>query len=221
MDEATWTKVDDYLAGELLGDDPVLAEVVRVSREAGLPDIAVSPTQGKLLELLVKMHKARSILEIGTLGGYSTICLARALPALGRLVTLEREPRHADVARGNVERAGLADLVDIRVGPAQDTLPTLDAEGLGPFDFVFIDADKPGNPTYLEWSLRLTAPGSVILLDNAVRQGAVADPETQDPAVVGVRRFMAMVATDERLEATAIQTVGVKGYDGFALLLVR
>lgn len=221
MDEATWTKVDDYLAGELLGDDPVLAEVVRVSREAGLPDIAVSPTQGKLLELLVKMHKARSILEIGTLGGYSTICLARALPALGRLVTLEREPRHADVARGNVERAGLADLVDIRVGPAQDTLPTLDAEGLVPFDFVFIDADKPGNPTYLEWSLRLTAPGSVILLDNAVRQGAVADPETQDPAVVGVRRFMAMVATDERLEATAIQTVGVKGYDGFALLLVR
>jgi predicted O-methyltransferase YrrM len=180
----------------------------------------VSPLQGRLLELLARLQGARSILEIGTLGGYSTICLARALPADGRLVTLEANPRHADVARANVERAGLADVVDVRVGAAIETLPTLAADGGGPFDLVFIDADKRSNPEYLEWALELSRAGTLIVADNIVRGGAVADAGSDDPSVVGVRRFLELVAAEPRLTATAVQTVGEKGYDGLVLALV-
>jgi len=183
---------------------------------AGLPPHGVSPLQGRLLELLARLHGASSILELGTLGGYSTIWLARALPEGGRLVTLEANPHYAELARANVARAGLAEVVDVRVGPALETLPTL----AGPFDLVFIDADKRSNPEYLEWALRLTRAGSLIVADNVVRGGAVADAQSDDPSVVGVRRFLDLVAAEPRLSATVIQTVGEKGHDGFALALV-
>jgi predicted O-methyltransferase YrrM len=196
----------------------VLDAALAASSAAALPPYDVSPLQGRLLELLARLKDARAILEIGTLGGYSTICLARALPAGGRLVTLEANAAYAEVAQANIARAGLADVVDVRVGPALDTLPLLTAEA--PFDLVFIDADKRSNPEYLGWALELSRPGSLIVADNIVRGGAVADAGSDDPNVVGVRRFLELLAAEPRLTATAVQTVGEKGYDGLVLALV-
>lgn len=220
MTQDTWNAVDRYIADTLLPPDPALEAAVKASDAAGLPPIAVAPNQGKLLHLLARAMGARRILEIGTLGGYSTIWLARALPEGGRMVTLEFEPRHAEVARANLARAGLADRVEVRVGRAIDSMPGLLDEGLAPFDLVFIDADKVGYPDYLAWSLKLTRKGSLIVADNVVRNGKVADAASTDANVQGVRRFNAMLAAEPRVEATAIQTVGVKGYDGLAFALV-
>lgn len=220
MTEQLWTSVDQYYSDTLVKPDEALDAALRDSDAAGLPPINVTPTQGKLLHLMARFCGARSILEIGTLGGYSTIWLARALPDGGRLVTLEAEPRHAEVARANIARAGLADRVEVRVGRALDTLPQLEADGSGPFDFVFVDADKPSNPDYVEWALKITRPGSVIIVDNVVRDGAVADSGSEDSAVLGVRRMNELIAADQRLTATAVQTVGSKGYDGMLVALV-
>lgn len=220
MSQAQWTAVDRYLCDVLVASDPALDAATAARASAGLPSHDVSPNEGKLLYLLARLRHARQILEIGTLAGYSTIWLARALPAGGRLITLEADPRHADLARANLEHAGLAGVVDVRVGPALETLPRLAAEGQGPFDMVFIDADKRNNPGYLDWSLRLSRPGTLIVADNVVRGGAVGDPATADPDAQGVRRFNALIAANSRLAATAIQTVGAKGWDGFALILV-
>ena len=220
MTQELWTAVDGYLADLLVPRDDSRDAALETAAAAGLPPHEVSPTQGKLLYLLARVQGARSILELGTLGGYSTIWLARALPPGGRLVTLEAEPRYAEVARGNVERAGLAELVEIRAGPALETLPRLAAEGRGPFDLVFLDADKARNREYLAWALRLTRRGSLIVADNVVRGGEVADAESRDPSVRGVRRFLELLAAEPRVTATAIQTVGAKGHDGFALAFV-
>ncbi|WP_405712670.1 MULTISPECIES: O-methyltransferase [unclassified Streptomyces] len=220
MTLAQWTEVDDYFNGLLVGPDEALDAAVEASDGAGLPAIQVAANQGKLLNLLARLQGARTVLEIGTLGGYSTIWLARALPEGGKVVTLEADPAYAEVARANIERAGLADVVEIRVGPALDTLPELAAEGYGPFDVVFIDADKPSNPDYLAWSLKLTRPGSLIVADNVVRDGEVVDGESDDPKVQGVRRFTELVAGEPTLTATALQTVGSKGYDGLMMVLV-
>ena len=219
MGQAEWTAVDDY-AAELLIQDPILEATLRASAEAGLPAISVSPLQGKLLLLLARLQQARRILEIGTLGGYSTIWMARALPPDGRLVTLEAEPRHAEVARANIARAGLGDLVEVRLGPALETLSQLVAERAQPFDLVFIDADKTGYPDYWTWALRLARVGTLIIADNVVRDGAVADPTSTDPNVLAVRRYHALVAAEPRVSATVVQTVGAKGYDGMSLALV-
>ncbi|MEV6579008.1 O-methyltransferase [Streptomyces sp. NPDC051582] len=218
MGQRTWTAVDDYFDGLLVEEDEALAAANADAEAAGLPAHQVAPNQGKLLHLLARIRGARTILEIGTLGGYSTIWLARALPAGGRLVTLEVDPHCADVAAANVARAGLADVVDIRRGPALELLPQL--TDLAPFDLVFIDADKPSNPAYLEWALELTRPGSVIIGDNVVRDGAVVDPDSTDPRVQGVRRFTELIAGQPKLTATALQTVGSKGYDGLVMALV-
>lgn len=220
MPEDRWAAVDSYIDGKLLPPDEALDAALRASADAGLPPISVSPSQGKLLQLIATVCGARRILEIGTLGGYSAIWLARALPPDGRLISLEADPRHAEVARANLANAGLAGITEIRVGPAQDTLPQLHAAGEGPFDLIFIDADKPGYAGYLAWSVRLSRPGSVIIADNVVRNGAVADPASSDASVQGVRGFLDAVAAEPRLSATAIQTVGSKGYDGFALAVV-
>jgi predicted O-methyltransferase YrrM len=220
MGQEQWAAVDQYLADLLVPPDPVLDAALADSAAAGLPPINVSPAQGKLLHLLARVRGAASILEVGTLGGYSTIWLARALPPGGRLVTLESEPKHAGVARTNIERAGLAGVVEIRLGLATETLPRLAAEGRGPFDLVFIDADKPSTADYFAWALRLTREGSVIVVDNVVRKGAVADGASEDANVRGVRRFLERAAAEPRVSATAVQTVGVKGYDGFAVVLV-
>ncbi|MFJ2640969.1 MULTISPECIES: O-methyltransferase [unclassified Streptomyces] len=220
MTLARWTEVDDYFNGLLVGPDEALDAAVENSDAAGLPAIQVAANQGKLLNLLARLQGARTVLEIGTLGGYSTIWLARALPEGGRVVTLEADPAYAEVARANIERAGLADVVEIRVGRALDTLPELAAEGHGPFDVVFIDADKPSNPDYLAWSLKLTRPGSLIVADNVVRDGEVVDGASEDPKVQGVRRFTELVAAEPTLTATALQTVGGKGYDGLMMALV-
>ena len=216
----TWTAVDQYYTDLLIESDPVLEEALRASDAAELPQINVAPNQGKLLHMLVKMHGAKTLLEIGTLGGYSTIWLARALPDNGRLITLEYEPHHAEVARANIERAGLSDKVEIRVGAAADHLPTIAGEG-HIFDFVFIDADKPSNPIYFDWSLKLTRPGGVIILDNVARSGAVIDADSVDESVQGTRQVLEMIANEPRIEATAIQTVGSKGYDGFCMMRVK
>ena len=220
MTQEQWTAVDRYLADLLVPSDASLEAALAASAEAGLPPADVSPTQGKLLQLLARLTGARMILELGTLGGYSAIWLARALPAGGRLVTLEADARYAKVARDNIARAGLASAVELRVGPALETLPLVAADGLGPFDLIFIDADKSGNPEYLRWALELSRPGSLIVADNVVRGGAVIDASSSDPSVQGVRRFFELLADEPRLSATAIQTVGSKGYDGFALALV-
>jgi predicted O-methyltransferase YrrM len=225
MSAEIWSAVDSYIAGHLIGPDPALEQALRDSSAAGLPAIAVTPAQGKLLELLARVQGARTILELGTLGGYSTIWLARALPAGGRLVTLEAEPRYAEVARVSIARAGFGDVVEIRVGPALETLPGLAAEGAGPFDLIFIDADKGNYPGYFSWALKLSRPGTVIIGDNVVRDGAILDPDADDPSggnetIKGVRRFYEMLAAEPRVSATAIQTVGDKGYDGFVLALV-
>jgi predicted O-methyltransferase YrrM len=216
-----WSAVDRLITDLLVPADPGLDTALTDSAAAGLPAISVSPNQGKLLHLLARSQGARSILEIGTLGGYSTIWLARALTEGGRLVTLEAEPRHAEVARSNIARVGLAGIVDIRLGRALETLPQLVAEGLGPFDFVFIDADKVGTADYFAWSLKLTRPGSLIIVDNVVRKGAVINADSDDSNVQGVRRFYEMLAAEPRVSATAIQTVGSKGYDGFAIAVVN
>ncbi|HEX6927346.1 MAG TPA: O-methyltransferase [Longimicrobiaceae bacterium] len=220
MTDEIWTAVDGYLVGHLVGDDPILEDALERSRAAELPAIQVSPLQGKLLMLLARLQGARRILEIGTLGGYSTIWLARALPPEGRLITLELEPRHAEVARANLEHAGLTEQVEVRVGRALDSLATIAEEGLAPFDLIFIDADKSSNPEYLEWALKLSRPGSLIIVDNVVRSGAIIDARSEDPAIQATRRLHERLGEDPRLEATVIQTVGMKGYDGFALARV-
>ena len=220
MTQDQWTAVDSYLTQTMVGEDEALTGAVRDSERAGLPAIQVAPNQGKLLHLLARMLGARSILEIGTLGGYSTIWMARALPPGGRLITLEAEPKHAEVARANFARAGVGDVIDLRLGRALDTLPQLAAEGLGPFDLFFIDADKPSIPEYFDWALKLAHAGSLILVDNVVRKGAVADASSQDPSVQGVRRFNERLAREPRVSATTLQTVGMKGYDGIAFALV-
>jgi predicted O-methyltransferase YrrM len=220
MSQEQWNAVDRYITQVLIPADPALEAAIEASRAAGLPEIQVTPNQGKLLYLLARVREARAILEIGTLGGYSTIWLARALPPGGRLVSLERDPKHAKVARANLIRAGVADRVELRLGPALETLPRLLEEGTGPFDLTFIDADKPSNPDYFSWALRLSRRGSVIVVDNVVRDGAVADAASDDPGVLGVRRLNDLMASEPRVSATAIQTVGGKGYDGFALAVV-
>jgi predicted O-methyltransferase YrrM len=221
MTQELWTAVDRYLVESLIPRDPLLEEALQANTAAGLPTIDVAPNQGKLLNLLARIQNARRILEIGTLGGYSTIWLARALPSDGKLVTLEVEAKHAEVAKANIERAGLSSLVELRLGPALDSLAQLCAEGVRPFDFIFIDADKQNIPGYLEWSLRLSHPGTIIITDNVVRDGAVINPDDPDPRVQGVRRFFEMLAADPRIDATTLQTVGSKGYDGFTLAVVR
>jgi predicted O-methyltransferase YrrM len=220
MSQELWSAVDSYIGNLLVPQDDVLTAAIRASEAAGLPPINVSPAQGKFLQLLARIQGARNILEIGTLGAYSTIWLARALPRGGRLITLEADPKHIEVARANIARAGLADVVELRLGRAVDTLPQLAAENRGPFDFIFIDADKPGYPDYFAWALKLSRPGSLIIADNVVRKGAVIDPAHEDPRVQGARRFNEVLAGEPRVSATVIQTVGSKGYDGFAIALV-
>ena len=220
MSQDQWTSVDGYITSLLVPSDPALDAALASSTAAGLPAINVAPNQGKLLHLLARIHGARSVLEIGTLGGYSTIWLARALPPGGKVVTLEADPKHAEVARANLARANLGGVVDVRVGAALDTLPQIARERLGPFDLFFIDADKANIPHYFKWALDLSWPGSVIIVDNVVRGGAVLDASSADPNVQGVRRFNELVAAERRVSATAIQTVGSKGYDGFAIALV-
>jgi predicted O-methyltransferase YrrM len=215
-----WTAVDEYIEKLLILPDSALGAAREASAAAGLPDIAVTPSQGKLLYLLARMVRARRILEIGTLGGYSTIWLARALPAEGLVVTLEADPKHFEVAQKNIKRAGLAKSVDQRLGPALETLPELDKEGAGPFDFIFIDADKESSEEYFEWALRLSRPGTAILVDNVIRDGEVENAETTDERVQGIRRLNEALAREARVSATTIQTVGSKGYDGFTLALV-
>lgn len=221
MNDDQWTQVDRYIADQLIPEDAALTAALQASAEAGLPSIQVSPAQGKLLHLLARVRGARAILEIGTLGGYSTIWLARALPEGGRLVTLEADPKHADVARTNLARAGLAAVVvELRLGKGLDILPQLAAENRGPFDFVFIDADKVSTPDYFRWALKLTRPGSLIIADNVVRKGALADADSNDQNVQAMRQFHEVVGAEPRVSATTIQTVGVKGYDGFTLAFV-
>jgi predicted O-methyltransferase YrrM len=220
MSGERYEAVDQYLAQRYAPGEDVMAAALAANDAAGLPPIAVSPTQGKLLQILARMVGARRILEIGTLGGYSSLWLAGALPADGRLITLELNPRHAAVARGNFERAGLADRIEVLDGPALKSLEKLHAEGVEPFDFFFIDADKSNSPNYVEWTLKLAHRGSVIVLDNVIREGAILNARNRDPAVQGTRRLHDLLAFEPRLSATAIQTVGDKGYDGFAIALV-
>jgi predicted O-methyltransferase YrrM len=220
MTEELWTAVDRYFSNLLVSADPALEAALAASASAGLPAINVSPVQGKLLHVLARSIGARKVLEIGTLGGYSTIWLARALPDGGRVISLEADPRHAEVARANIARAGLDVRVEVRLGMALDLLPGVAAEGGPPFDFVFIDADKPNNAAYFDWALRLSRTGSIIIVDNVVRGGDVIAAASDSPAVQGVQRFLERLAAEPRVSATAIQTVGSKGYDGFAIALV-
>ncbi len=220
MTQKQWTAVDRYITDMLVPPDPALDAALAASAAAGLPPIAVAPNQGKLLHLLALTRGARNILEIGTLGGYSTIWLARALPTGGRLITLEAEKKHARVARTNIIRAGLADVVEVRLGKALDSLPKLAAEHCGPFDLIFIDADKANIPAYFTWALELSRRGSLIIVDNVVRKGAVIDAASRDPSIQGVRRFNELLAAEPRVSATTIQTVGSKGYDGLTIVLV-
>jgi predicted O-methyltransferase YrrM len=215
-----WTSVDDYLTASLLKPDEALDAAVEATRAGGLPEIQVSAPQGQLLHLLAKSIGARSILEIGTLGGYSAIWLGRALPPGGRMLTLELDPHHADVARSNLAHAGLADRVEVRTGRAAESLAELHEAGAGPFDFFFIDADKPSNPDYYGWAVDHARPGSLIVVDNVVRDGGVADAASSDPSALGSRQVVELAGADPRVGATAIQTVGTKGYDGFLLARV-
>ncbi|MFF9641568.1 O-methyltransferase [Kitasatospora aureofaciens] len=219
--QTTWNAVDAYFSEQLVGHDPALEAATAAADAAGLPKIAVAPNQGKLLHLLALTQGARRILEVGTLGGYSTIWLARALPADGTLISLELDPRHAEVARGNLARAGLGEVAEVRVGPAADSLAALVEQGEEPFDLVFIDADKPSNPEYFRRALQLTGPGSLIIVDNVVRGGAIADAASTDPAVVGTRTLHELIAAEPRVTGTSVQTVGSKGYDGFTLVRVQ
>jgi predicted O-methyltransferase YrrM len=220
MSQEQWTAVDHYIADLFIPHDAALEAALASSTAAGLPAISVSPAQGKLLHMLARVHGARNILEIGTLGGYSTIWLARALPADGHLISLELDPKHAEVARANLARAGVANVAEIRLGRGLDTLQQLVAEGGGPFDLIFIDADKPGYSDYLQWSLKLSRRGTLIIADNVVRAGGVADPANTDTNVQGIRRFNELLAAEKRVTTTVLQTVGSKGYDGLALILV-
>ncbi len=220
MNREQWTAVDHYFTDKLLESDSVLDTVLQVNAAAGLPVIDVAPNQGKFLHLLARIQGARSILEIGTLGGYSTIWLARALPSDGRLITLEYDPKHAEIAQSNITRAGLDQIVEVKVGLALDSLIQLHKENQGPFDFIFIDADKKGNPDYFQWALKLSRKGTVIITDNVVRSGQVVDETSTDPNIVGVRQFTDMAAEEQRVSGTVVQTVGSKGYDGFAIMLV-
>lgn len=221
MSEEQWTAVDRYIADALIPSDPAMEAALQASAAAGLPAINVTPNFGKLLHLLVQVAGARTILEIGTLGGYSTIWLARALPPDGRIITLESEPRHADVARANFARAGVTGVIDLRVGRALDALPQIAAERRGPFDLVFIDADKENNPGYFEWAIKLARPGSLIIVDNVVRKGKVTEGASTDPMIRGTRRLYDTLSKEKRVGATAIQTVGSKGYDGFLIAVVN
>ncbi len=220
MTEQLWTAVDAYLCDLLAPSDPALDGALEASAAAGLPAIQVAPNQGKLLHLLARLTAARRILEIGTLGGYSTIWLARALPPEGRLVTLEADLKHAEVARANFVRAGVDRHIDLRLGLALDALKQISAEGVEPFDLVFIDADKANIPAYFSFALELTRRGGLIIVDNVIRNGKIVDADSVDPDIQGIRRFNELVAGEPRVSATAIQTVGSKGYDGFALALV-
>src|ERR1700674_965204 len=215
-----WTEVDNFFSDALIAPDSVLESALEASRAAQLPAINVSPNQGKLLELLARLIGARLILEIGTLGAYSTIWLARDMRAEGRLITLEADPAHAAVARANIARAGLQSRVELRLGSASDTLPQISAGGRGAVGLIFIDADKANIPSYFEWALKLSRPGSVIVVDNVVRDGRVIDSKSDDPDIQGVRRFIEMLGANAAVSGTAIQTVGVKGYDGFAIVRV-
>jgi predicted O-methyltransferase YrrM len=217
---ADYDAVDRFIADHFVEDDAALTAALEESAKAGLPSIQVAPHQGKLLMLLAQAIGARRILEVGTLGGYSAIWLARALPADGRLVTLEADPAFAEVALANLGRAGVADKVEIRVGRAQDTMPALIEEGAEPFDLIFIDADKPSTPDYFLWAVKLARRGALIVVDNVVREGRVVDAASNSPHIQGLRRFYALAATDPRVSGTAIQTVGSKGHDGLAILLV-
>ncbi|MFD7313261.1 O-methyltransferase [Streptomyces sp. NPDC059883] len=220
MSQEQWNAVERYFTDQLVPADEALTAALAASEAAGLPAISVAPNEGKLLHLLARVQGARRILEIGTLGGYSTIWLARALPEDGKLISLEYDPAHAEVARANLAHAGLDKIAEVRTGPALESLPVLAAEDAGPFDLVFIDADKKNNPHYVEWALKLARPGSLIIVDNVVRNGAVADADSTDAAVLGTRRAIELMAEHPRLSATAVQTVGTKGYDGFALARV-
>ena len=220
VDQDLWTEVDRYITDLLVPADPVLDAALEASTAAGLPEIQVSPNQGKLLHLIARLQSARAILELGTLGGYSTIWLARALPKDGRLITLEADPKHAEVAKANFARAGLDNIIELRLGLALDTLPKLAAEKKGPFDLIFIDADKQNIPEYFTWSLKLARRGTLIIVDNVVRDGAVIDAASTDASVQGVRRFNEVLAAERRVSATTLQTVGTKGYDGLAFALV-
>ncbi|RTM02218.1 MAG: O-methyltransferase [Hyphomicrobiales bacterium] len=221
MSSKTWTAVDDYIVSSLFEADPVLDAVLAANRDQGLPAIDVSAAQGKLLSLLVRIRGAKKVLEVGTLGGYSTIWMARGLPADGKVVTLELDPHHARVARSNFERAGVSGKVDLRLGPALQSLAALGSENAGPFDLIFIDADKPNNPNYLDWALKLSRPGTVIVCDNVIRDGAVVKHNSGDANVEGARAAFSFIGGDKRLDGTAIQTVGAKGYDGFAIAIVE
>jgi predicted O-methyltransferase YrrM len=220
MAEETWTAVDEYVTGLLAPPDEALEAALRAADAAGLPQIQVSPPQGKLLYLLAKSIGAKAILEFGTLAGYSTIWLARALPADGRLISLEAEQRYAEVAAASIAAAGLGEIVEVRVGAALEQLPQLEADGVGPFDLTFIDADKVHTPDYFAWALEHSRPGSLIVADNVVRDGSLVDPDSDDPSITAQRRFHEMLASETRVEATTIQTVGGKGYDGFNIARV-
>ena len=220
MSQQTWTAVDEYFNAALIPADPGLDGATALSDAEGLPNIAVAPNQGRLLNLIARIAGARRILEVGTLGGYSTIWLARALPQDGQLITLELNPHHAEVARANLKSAGVDDRAQVRVGRAVDSLAALAEERPEPFDLVFIDADKPSNADYLTSALRMSRPGTVIVVDNVARNGAVIDPDSPDGSVQGVRRLVELIAAEPRLTSTAIQTVGAKGYDGFILATV-
>jgi predicted O-methyltransferase YrrM len=220
MAQDLWTAVDNYIADLFIQQDFALQAALDSSAAAGLPTINVSPAQGKLLHLLARVQGARKILELGTLGGYSTIWLARAVPPDGRLISLEVDPKRAEIARANIARAELANMVEIKVGRAADSMQKLLAEGRGPFDLIFIDADKPSYAEYLQWSLKLSRPGTLILADNVIRKGAVADPASTDENVRGIRKFNEVLAAETRVTTSVIQTVGSKGYDGLALILV-
>jgi len=220
MNQELWNSVDRYITDTLLSPDPALDDALASSEAAGLPPIQVSAPQGKLLEVFARIQSATRILEVGTLGGYSTIWLARGLAADGRLVTLEVDPKHAAIAAGNIARAGFGDRVELRLGNALEILPQLAEEGYGPFDLAFIDADKPSIPEYFTWALKMSRPGSLIIVDNVIRDGAVIDADSDDPSVLGVRRLNEMMAAEPRVSATVLQTVGIKGYDGFSVALV-
>ena len=221
MSQELWTSVDNYLGEVLVRQDRHLDNAVAASDAAGLPSIQVSPPQGKLLEIMIEMMGARNILEVGTLGGYSTIWMARSLPVDGHVVTIEIDPKHAHVAQENFNRAGLAQKIELRTGNAREILPAMIDEGAGPFDFVFIDADKASNPDYFGWALEMSRPGSVIIVDNVIREGSIVDAESEDASVKGVRRLNELMAGNPRISVTALQTVGIKGYDGFSVAIVR
>ena len=220
MSETIWGRVDDYIVDKLVKEDASLSAALAANTAASLPAMDVSAAQGKFLNLMVRITGAKRVLELGTLGGYSTIWMAKALPAGGQLVTLEYDPKHAQVARRNIDASGVGDKVTIHVGAAVDTLPVVAAQNPEPFDFIFIDADKPSNPVYLDWAVKLSRPGTVIILDNVIRDGKVLDPANPDPRIIGTRAAYDIIGSHPRLSATALQTVGSKGWDGFAIMVV-